>query len=147
MTITGGCRCGACRYELALDVLPPVYACHCHICQRASGSAFSVQALVGEDKLGVTGPVIVHEITTEDRTSVQRICGTCHARLYGTDQHAPTRRRGGSRGHPRSLAKSWSAARDIWVTNYKQGWVSIPERVPQWPEMAPMAEFVAALSS
>lgn len=144
MTITGGCRCGACRYELALDVLPPVYACHCHICQRASGSAFSVQALVGEDKLGVTGPVIVHEITTEDRTSVQRICGTCHARLYNTN----TRRPGVAVVRAGTLDRSEELeCRAHIFTNYKQGWVSIPERVPQWPEMAPMAEFVAALSS
>ena len=59
MTIAGQCRCGACRYEIDLADLPPVYACHCHICQRVSGSAFSVQALVAEDKLSVAGPIIV----------------------------------------------------------------------------------------
>lgn len=37
--------------------MPPVYACHCHICQRASGSAFSVQALVAESSLAVTDPI------------------------------------------------------------------------------------------
>ncbi|MBS0283131.1 MAG: GFA family protein, partial [Proteobacteria bacterium] len=89
MTITGGCRCGACRYELALDALPPVYACHCHICQRASGSAFSVQALVPEASLTVTGPIVVHEIATEDRISIQRFCGTCHARVYNTNTRRP----------------------------------------------------------
>lgn len=27
--IEGGCRCGAVRYKLVLDALPPTYACHC----------------------------------------------------------------------------------------------------------------------
>jgi hypothetical protein len=75
MTITGQCRCGACRYEIAADALPPAYACHCHICQRASGSAFSVQAVVPEDKFSVTGPIVTREIVTDDRVSTQRFCG------------------------------------------------------------------------
>ena len=143
MTITGGCRCGACRYELALDALPPVYACHCHICQRASGSAFSVQALVGEDKLAVTGPVIIHEITTGDRTSVQRFCGTCYARIYNTN----TRRPGVAVVRAGTLDRSEELeCRAHIFTNYKPGWVIIPDDVPQWPEMPPPAAFMAVLA-
>ena len=44
--MTGGCRCGAVRYTLAVDALPKAYACHCHQCQKWTGSAFSLQALV-----------------------------------------------------------------------------------------------------
>lgn len=142
MTITGGCRCGACRYELALDALPPVYACHCHICQRASGSAFSVQALVPEASLTVTGPIVVHEIATEDRISIQRFCGTCHARVYNTN----TRRPGIAVVRAGTLDRSEELeCRAHIFTDYRQRWVVIPEGVPQWPEMAPLAEFAAAL--
>jgi hypothetical protein len=31
-------------------------------------------------------------------------------------------------------------------TAYKQGWVELSADVPQWPEMAPVADFIAALS-
>ena len=41
MTFTGACRCGATRYELAVDSLTAIYCCHCTDCQRWSGSAFS----------------------------------------------------------------------------------------------------------
>lgn len=143
MTITGRCRCGACRYKIAVDALPPVYACHCHICQRASGSAFSLQALAPEASLTVTGPVIVHEITTEDRTSVQRFCGVCHARIYNTN----TRRPGIAVVRAGTLDRSEElACRAHIFTNYKQAWVTIPDDVPHWGEAAPVADFVAALT-
>lgn len=143
MTIVGGCRCGACRYEVALPALPPVYACHCHICQRASGSAFSLQALVPEAALSVTGPVVVHEITTEDRTSIQRFCGVCHARLYNTN----TRRPGLAVVRAGTLDRSEELeCRAHIYTATKHAWVDLPEGIPQWPDAAPAAEFAAALT-
>ena len=41
----GGCQCGAVRYEITG---PPaaVYACHCTECQRQSGSAFAMAAVI-----------------------------------------------------------------------------------------------------
>ena len=68
--IHGGCRCGAVRYELALDALPSTYVCHCLDCQTWSGSAFSQQTFLPEAALTVTGPVVVYEFTTPSgRTS------------------------------------------------------------------------------
>lgn len=129
--ITGRCRCGACSYALALDALPPVYACHCHICQRASGSAFSVQALVREDQLAVSGPVIKREVVTEDRTSVQRYCGECFSRLYNTN----TRRPGIAVVRAGTLDRSEELVCNGHIfTNYKQAWVQLDPAVPQWPE-------------
>ena len=141
MTITGGCRRGVCRYEIAADALPPVYACHCYICQRASGSAFSLQAIVPEATLSVTGPVVVHEITTEDRTSIQRFCATCHSRIYNTNTRRPGLAvvRGGTLDRSEELA-----CRAHIYTATRQVWVTLPEGVPHWPDAAPVAEFVAA---
>ena len=142
MSVAGGCRCGAVRYTIDVADLPPVYACHCHICQRASGSAFSVQALVREDQLAVSGPVITFAITTEDRTSTQRYCGTCYSRLYNTN----TRRPGIAVVRAGTLDRSEAlACRAHIFTNYKQGWVTIPPDVPQWGEAAEPGPFVKAL--
>ncbi|WP_425229798.1 GFA family protein [Sphingomonas sp.] len=146
MTITGRCRCGACNYAIDVPALPPVYACHCHICQRASGSAFSVQALVREEQLTVTGPVIVREIVTQDssgpRTSAQRFCGECLARIYNTN----TRRPGIVVVRAGTLERSEElACRAHIFTNYKQTWVTLDPAVPQWGEAAPPDAFVAAL--
>ena len=141
--IHGGCRCGACRYELAATDLPPVYACHCHICQRWSGSAFSLQAVVAEAALTVTGPVVVYEKTTEDRTSVQRICGTCHSRLYNTN----TRRPGMAVVRAGTLDRSEElVCRGHIFTNYRQQWVALDPALPQWGEAPTPAEFTAMLA-
>jgi hypothetical protein len=144
MTIDGGCRCGACRYTLASDDLPPVYACHCHICQRWSGSAFSVQALVTEAALTVTGPVVFYEKQTEDRISVQRVCGECHSRLYNTN----TRRPGIAVVRAGTLDRSGElVCRAHIFTAYKQAWVTLDPLVLQWAEAADPTEFMAALSA
>lgn len=140
--IEGGCRCGACRYTLALDAVPPVYACHCHVCQRFSGSAFSVQALVREDVLSIAGPVVVREFTTEDRTSVQRFCGECFTRLYNTNTRRPDVAvvRAGTLDRSEELV-----CRAHIFTNFKQGWVELDSAVPQWGEAAEPAAFMQAL--
>ena len=142
--IEGGCRCGAARYTIARDDLPPAYACHCHICQRASGSAFSVQALVAETSLSVTGPVVVVEVVTGDRTSVQRFCGECHARVYNTNTGRPGIAvvRAGTLDRSEEL----DCATHIF-TAYRQRWVTIPADVPSWAEAPPPAEFIAAMTA
>lgn len=143
MTITGGCNCGAVRYEIAADTLPPVYACHCHQCQRWTGSAFSLQAIVAEGALTVSGPVVVYEKVTEDRTSVQRLCGICHARVYNTN----TRRPGLAVVRAGTLDRSEELeCRAHIYTDFRQRWVVLPDDVPQWPEAAPPADFIAALT-
>ncbi|MEX0758395.1 MAG: GFA family protein [Tistlia sp.] len=40
-TRTGGCQCGAVRYQCA-DTPLALYACHCTECRRQSGSAFGL---------------------------------------------------------------------------------------------------------
>lgn len=142
MTITGGCRCGAVRYELAIEAIPLAYACHCLQCQTWSGSGFSEQLLLREDQVSVGGPVVRYDLTTEDRTSHQRMCGTCHTRLYNTN----TRRPGIAVIRAGTLDDSHriEVAAHIWVKR-KQPWLALPEGAPAWPEGAPPAELAAAL--
>ena len=96
--IRGGCRCGAVRYELALDALPTTYACHCRDCQTWSGSAFSQQTFLPEAALSVAGSVVIYELTSpSSRLSTQRMCGVCHTHLQL--EQRPARRGGGARRH------------------------------------------------
>lgn len=45
LPLTGGCQCGGLRYEVRAEPLS-VYVCHCTECQRQSGSAFAMSAVV-----------------------------------------------------------------------------------------------------
>ena len=142
--ITGGCRCGAVRYRVAIATLPPCYACHCHQCQRWSGSAFSQQALVPEAALDVTGPIVEYRRTAEDSTSHHRICGECHARIHNTS----TRRPGMAvlRAGTLDRAEELRCVLHIFTAS-KQAWLVLPDEVPQWPGWAPPEALVAALAA
>ena len=142
--IEGGCRCGAVRYKLALDALPPTYACHCLDCQTWSGSAFSQQTFVPEAALAVTGAVVVYEFTTPSgNTSTQRMCAVCHARIYNTNSARPSVAvvRAGTLDRSSGLR----VVAHIWVKR-KQPWLTLEDGVPTWPEAAPAAELVGALT-
>ena len=50
--LDGGCACGAVRYRLASAPLF-VHCCHCRDCQRQTGSAFVLNALIEADRVGL----------------------------------------------------------------------------------------------
>ena len=142
--IEGACRCGATRYQLAVDTLDAIYYCHCTDCQRSSGSAFSEQAVVTEGSISATGPVFEFTLTTPTGAqSHQRACGVCHSRLWNSNSSRPgiVTVRAGTLDHNRTL----EPRAHIWVKS-KQPWVKLPEGVPAFDENAPMTEFVAILS-
>ena len=51
--VTGGCGCGAVRFEIRAELGPARY-CHCTRCQRRSGTAASASAMLAPDSLVVT---------------------------------------------------------------------------------------------
>jgi hypothetical protein len=64
LPITGGCGCGAVRFEVTEPLLPGGY-CHCTRCQRRTGTAASINAILapgslrivkGEDRLRAWRP-------------------------------------------------------------------------------------------
>jgi hypothetical protein len=83
MNITGGCHCGAIRYEAEVD---PATAgiCHCTDCQILSGTAFrvSIRALPGSFRI-VAGAPRVYTKTAESGTRRdQAFCETCGSPIY-----------------------------------------------------------------
>ena len=48
--IEGGCTCGSIRYRLLIEPMF-VHCCHCRWCQRETGSAFALNALVEHDQI------------------------------------------------------------------------------------------------
>ena len=48
--LTGGCQCGAVRYELGMKPVG-THFCHCRMCQRAVGNVFATLAPVHKDQV------------------------------------------------------------------------------------------------
>ena len=74
---TGGCACGAIRYECSAE---PVIAlnCHCRNCQRASGSAFASNLAVPKATLQLSGEVKYYEVQSDSGHTVGHgFCPAC----------------------------------------------------------------------
>jgi len=81
--ITGGCLCGAVRYEYAGEVGAAGY-CHCEDCRRTSGSAFGVSVRVAASGFRVTlGQAKSFTKPGDSGRLVTRcFCGDCGSPLY-----------------------------------------------------------------
>jgi hypothetical protein len=145
LAIEGGCRCGEIRYSVKADKLPNAYACHCLDCQTWSGSAFSLQFIVPEDALTVTGTPHLYERPHPDgdRTSYQYGCAKCLTRVWNTN----TRRPGLAVVRAGTLSNSdqISVIAHIWTKRKLTG-IDIPADIPQWPEAAPPLDFIQVMS-
>ena len=80
---TGGCLCGACKYEIDGD---PVVVAHCHCvdCQRLTGTGHSTGAMFAESGIRLSGPSASYSMSSENGNDVTRVfCGKCGSPLFG----------------------------------------------------------------
>src|SRR5579862_1464311 len=142
-TIDGGCLCRRVRYRLRLDELPKVYACHCHDCQTGSGSAFSLNVFLREDRLEMTGETVVYETGSAQDANHQHACPACAARIFDRSGALPgvVMLRAGTLDRSDGL----QIVAHIWTKRKVVG-IEIPIGVPTWPERPPVAEFVAQMT-
>ena len=84
LPLTGGCSCGAIRYEIASFPLL-LYSCNCTDCQTASGSAFALNMpVLAKDFHILQGePKGWRHISPTGVPVISWFCGECGGRLYG----------------------------------------------------------------
>ena len=82
-TTTGGCLCGAVRYDVSTD---PVikFACHCRACQHATGGSPTLGFITPTAGVTITqGEPTIYWSAGESGSKVGRgFCGTCGAPLF-----------------------------------------------------------------
>lgn len=82
---TGGCACGALRYEIAAQ---PVFMndCQCRDCQRASGTGHgSYVTFAARASAAVTGKAATRDLVGDSGTvKTHAFCPTCGAPVYLT---------------------------------------------------------------
>jgi len=90
LPLTGGCCCGAIRYEVTSFPLL-AYTCNCTDCQTASGSAFALNMPVATKAFRIVKgePKGWHHTSPSGVPVTSWFCGDCGARIYGERSGRP----------------------------------------------------------
>ena len=122
----GGCTCGSVRYRMESSPLI-VHCCHCTWCQRETGTAFALNALVEADRVTILDGEPEMILTPSASGKGQRIwrCPECHIALWsnyaGFDDKVRFIRVG-------TLDEAHRFSPDVHIfTETKQPWVVIPD--------------------
>jgi hypothetical protein len=124
----GGCHCGAIRYTCNKDPELTFY-CHCHDCQRTTGSPYSMELMIDQASFEINGPVDSYVVTGDSGKPVTRwFCPTCGSGIYLEGDSDP--------GYV--FLKVGSLDDASWVkpemhiyTAAKQPWVQLADGLPQ----------------
>ena len=83
LPLDGGCACRAVRYRMAS---PPlfVHCCHCRWCQRETGSAFALNAMIEADRVILLAgvPEVVHTPSSSGKGQKIARCPACRVALW-----------------------------------------------------------------
>ena len=127
-TFEGRCACGAVRYRLTSAPMF-THCCHCLDCQRQTGSAFVLNALIETDRIEVLAeaPVAVPVPTDSGGPHDVYRCGACQTAVWSDYGRRPGLRfvRVGTLEDPSAVPP------DVHIfTRSKQPWVGLPPEVP-----------------
>ncbi|WP_166264648.1 GFA family protein [Marinobacter caseinilyticus] len=139
----GACACGEVRYRLLMAPMF-VHCCHCSRCQRETGSAFAINAMVEPECIKLlTGATVTTCLPSNSGKGQQVVrCGTCYTALwshYGAAGDRVSFLRVGTLDNPDVCPP------DIQIyTASKQHWVTLSTGIPvveayyrrsqYWPE-------------
>ncbi len=135
----GGCTCRYVRYRMMSKPLF-VHCCHCRWCQRETGSAFALNALIEADRVQLLEGDIEIVDTPSNSGKGQRIsrCPTCRVAVwsnYAGGGDAFCFVRVGTLDEPAALPPNIHI-----FTASKQPWLSLPPDVPAVAEYYRSAE-------
>ena len=122
MKITGGCHCGAIKYEAEIEPAA-VALCHCTDCQKMSGSVFRSNVPTKREASKLTGTPKVYVKTSESGNKrAQAFCPECGTHVYATsveDQKIFGARVGtcDQRAELRPVRQIWCQSAQPWAMN------------------------------
>jgi hypothetical protein len=87
--LTGGCACGAIRYETAAEPLMAGH-CQCRDCQRASGTGHASMIAFPEPAVTIRGTPRYHQVKADSGGTVSRgFCANCGSPVIGKTTSMP----------------------------------------------------------
>lgn len=133
LPLTGGCMCGAVRYEVTEPLVSASY-CHCTRCQRRTGGAASASGRVAPGSLRVvSGEDLVAE-WVPDEGFAKCFCSACGSALWSRHPKtgATSVRLGTFDGDP-GIRPQWHQ-----FVAYAASWEAIPDDgLPRYDERPP----------
>ncbi len=127
--LTGGCSCGQVRYQL-LDKPMRVHCCHCTDCQRHTGSAFVLNAIIETSAIKILrGRLQAVPVRRAYGPHDIYRCPKCKVALWSDYGHRTQIRfvRVGTLDRPSALRP------DIHIyTQTKLPWLKLPRRTPSF---------------
>jgi hypothetical protein len=121
VTISGGCLCGAVRYEITADAPIATRLCWCRVCQYLSAGNASVNLLFATDDVRLTGETTDH-VSVADSGNVmhRRFCPACGTPVTSAAESRPHILivRGGTLDDPalvRPQGVIWAASAPGWA--------------------------------
>jgi len=132
VSLEGGCTCGKVRYRMTSKPLF-VHCCHCLWCQRETGSAFALNAMIEAERVELLkgSPVVVETPSNSGKGQKILRCPECQIAVwshYAGAGETLSFVRVGTLDEPDLLPP------DIHIfTETKQPWVVLPEGVPSMP--------------
>jgi hypothetical protein len=125
--LEGGCACGEIRYRLTYEPLF-VHCCHCLNCQRQTGSAFVINAIIETNRIELLAGEPQRVDVPRGKAGKQQIfrCPTCQIAVFSRYTRAATRFvRAGTLDDPSRVAPNVHI-----YTRSKLPWVALPDSVP-----------------
>ena len=138
--LDGGCTCRTVRYRMTSGPLF-VHCCHCRWCQRESGAAFALNAMIEADRVVLLAgkPEAVNTPSNSGKGQKIMRCSACRIALwsnYAGAGDAVHFVRVGTLDDPDQMPP------DIHIfTASKQPWVVLPPDVPAVPEYYDRARY------
>src|SRR4051812_18708774 len=83
--LTGGCNCGAVRYEVDGPLVTATY-CHCRVCQRRTGTAAAANAHPAPDAFRIVAGQDHLRMWQPEGGGEKWFCGTCGSPIYANNQ-------------------------------------------------------------
>jgi hypothetical protein len=144
-TFEGGCTCRHVRYRMKSRPLF-VHCCHCTWCQRETGTAFALNAMIESDRVELLSGEVDLVDTPSNSGKGQKIarCPICRVAVWSHYSGAGTLVKFVRVG---TLDEAASIPPDIHIfTSTRQPWVVLPEGQPAVPEFYRASEYWPAES-
>ena len=134
--LEGGCTCGTVRYRLSCAPMI-THCCHCSWCQRETGSAFVINAVIEstEVELLASPPQIILTPSNSGRGQMVARCPKCHVAMWS---HYPTAREAAAFIRVGTLDDKSAITPDVHIFRSSAvPWLALTDGKPAFDEFYP----------